>query len=277
MISISYDSSFDGFLSSIFEIYRQHLNVAEFIPDRAKEGLPANLFTQPFQIQTSLEQSQRIQRAITNAANADILRTIEIAFYSEESGVEMKIFAYLKKLFKGDDPYFARNPASLEMLPILQLAQSVRREAGNMLGMVRFSQTSDGTYFSEIEPKYDILSLIVGHFRGRFANERWAIYDSKRSYGVYYDKLCAEPIYIPDLKVVTQNTRQDLITTLWKDYYNAIAIKERENPRLLRRCLPVRYWKHLPEREPSNEGIQSYLTPSTVAKQHSLLSVTATR
>ena len=24
--------------------------------------------------------------------------------------------------------------------------------------------------------------------------------------------------------------------------------KERENPKLLRRCLPVRYWNHLPER-----------------------------
>ena len=251
MLSISYDSTFDGFLSVVFEIYRQHLEVGEIRPDRSES--PCNLFMQPFRIETSEESAERLKRAIVNYASSDILELLHVVFRSEEAGVEMKILAYLRKVFDGNDPLYAKNPTSEEMLPLYMIARSVRREAGGMLGMVRFSKMADGTYFAEIEPKYDILEMIVGHFRGRFANERWAIYDSKRSYGVFYDgqspmRTPAE-MTIPNLDAVKSATRADEMVHLWQDYYMSIAIKERENPKLMRQCLPVKYWKHLPERQ----------------------------
>lgn len=263
-LCISYDSSFDGFLSVVFEIYRQRLDVAEILPDRIP-AQPMDMFTQPFRVETSEESARRLKRAITNAAGADILNLLDIVFRSEEPGVEMMIYAYLRKLFSGVDPNYGKNPTSAEMLPLYMIAQSVRREAGDMRGMVRFAKTSDGTYFAEIEPKYDILSLLVWHFKGRFANERWAIYDSKRKYGVYYDGHSASEVYIPNLEAITADTPPDTITQLWKDYYDAISIKERENPRLLRRCLPVHYWKHLPERQ--GRRVREDL-PSAVAKKN---------
>lgn len=273
-LCISYDSSFDGFLSVVFEIYRQRLEVGDIRPDRTSEGSAADLFMQPFRVETTDESARRLKRAIVNAAGEDILGTLEVAFRSEEIGIEMKIFAYLQKLFSGLIPNYARNPATNEMLPLLKIAQCVRREAGDMLGMVRFAKTSDGTYFAEIEPKYDILSMMVGHFRGRFANERWAIYDSKRRFGVYYDGRSASEIYIPDMSAITANTPPDTITQMWKDYYDAIAIKERENPRLLRRCLPVRYWKHMVERQDRGVvGAANFAPnlPSNVAKANANL------
>lgn len=249
MLTIRYDSTFDGFLSVVFEIYRQRLDVGDICPDRTAGDAPEDLFLQPFRVETSEESSRRLKRAIVNAAGEDVLLTLKTAYHSEEPGIEMKIFAYLRRLFSGVDKKFARNPASAEMLPLYKIAGSVRHEVGDMLGMVRFSKTSDGTYFSEIEPKYDILEFIIGHFRGRFANQRWAIYDSKRKYGVYYDGHSASEVFIPNLEAVTADASPDVITRLWKEYYDAIAIKERTNPKLLRRCLPVRYWKHLPERQ----------------------------
>ena len=251
MLSISYDSSFDGFLSVVFEIYRQHLDVGEIRPDRS--SAPCNMFMQPFRIETSEEAASRLKRAIVNLASADILDLLRVVLCSEEDGVEMKILAYLRKVFDGKDSRYAKNPTSDEMLPLYMIARAVRREEGGMLGMVRFDRTADGTYFAEIEPKYNILDMMVGHFRGRFANERWAIYDSKRGFGVYYDGQCYGQgpieITIPNLQQVKAVTKADEMVQLWQDYYKSIAIKERENPKLLRRCLPVRYWKHLTERQ----------------------------
>lgn len=249
MLTIQYDSTFDGFLSVVFEIYRQRLDVGEICPDRRSEGSSTDLFMQPFRVETSQESARRLRRAIVNSAGQDILDMLDAAFRSEMPGIEMKLLAYLQRLFSGAYTGYARNPTSNEMLPLFKIAQAVRREVGGMLGMVRFSKTSDGTYFSEIEPKYDILEFMVGHFRGRFANERWAIYDSKRNFGVYYDGNAVSEVFIPSLDAITAGTPPDDITRLWKEYYDAIAIKERENPRLLRRCLPVHYWKHLPERQ----------------------------
>ena len=247
MLSISYDSTFNGFLSVVFEIYRQHLDVGEIHPDRSDS--PCNLFMQPFRIETSEESAQRLKRAISNQASPEILSTLDAAFRSEEDGIEMKILAYLRKMFLGTDPTYAKNPTSDEMLPIFMTARSVRREVGGMLGMVRFNRMPDGIYFSEIEPKYDILELLIGHFRGRFANERWVIYDSKRGFGVYYDGKNPVEMSIPNIRQVSAMNLSDNFVQLWQDYYKSIAIKERENPKLMKQCLPVRYWKHLPERQ----------------------------
>lgn len=247
MLSISYDSTFNGFLSVVFEIYRQHLDVGEIHPDRSDS--PCNLFMQPFRIETSEESAQRLKRAISNQASPEILSTLDAAFRSEEDGIEMKILAYLRKMFLGTDPTYAKNPTSDEMLPIFMTARAVRREVGGMLGMVRFNRMPDGTYFSEIEPKYDILELLIGHFRGRFANERWVIYDSKRGFGVYYDGKNPVEMSIPNIRQVSAMNSSDNFVQLWQDYYKSIAIKERENPKLMKQCLPVRYWKHLPERQ----------------------------
>ncbi len=282
MLSIQYDSTFDGFLSVVFEIYRQRLSVGAITPDRV-EGASEDMFMQPFWVETNPDSARRLKRAIVNAASQDVLYLLDTVFRSEEPGVEMKMLAFLRKLFSGVDPNYGKNATSEEMLPLYMIARSVRREAGDMRGMVRFTKLEDGTYFSEIEPKYDIVTYLTSHFRSRFANERWAIYDSKRNYGIYYDGVGVMEVSVPDIKQVTAGLPPDVMTQMWKDFYKAISIKERENPKLLRRCLPVRYWKHLPERESSpiswqesdwvNPGFsrseKSLLLPSEVAKANS--------
>jgi len=247
-IAISYDSTFDGFLSAVFEIYSQRLDVERFVPDR-ESGAVADLFQQNFRVETSEDSSMRLRRAIVNAASEDVLQLLYTAFLSEEQGIEMKILAYLRKLFLMEDPNYGKNPASLEMLPLYKIAGSVRHEAGNMLGMVRFSKWRGDFYIAKIEPKYDILLLMEPHFCNRFANQKWIIYDAKRKYALLHDRAgAAKVVTLPDEESFIRAIQSDGITHLWQDYYNTIAIKERENPKLLKRCLPVRYWKNLPER-----------------------------
>jgi probable DNA metabolism protein len=116
-----------------------------------------------------------------------------------------------------------------------------------MLGLVRFAVGPDNMLCAEIEPKYDILTLMENHFSKRFANEKWLIYDSKRDYGLFHDRTGCQVVTLPGYKSGAMDLK-DSFTDLWREFYKSIAIKERENPKLLRRCLPVRYWNHLPER-----------------------------
>lgn len=258
MLSIQYDSTFEGFLSVVFEIYRQHLEVGEIVPQRAYEtGVSRNsdLFMQPFQVETNADSARRLARAIVNRAGSDVFDLLQTAFRSEEISIEMKILAYLRKLFATESPDYAKNPASEEMLPLLKTAQAVSREMGSMLGMVRFDKAPDGLYVSEIEPKYNIVDMLTGHFRGRFPGMRWAIVDSMRGYGVYYDGKRATMVEVPNPSEISKNAPPDEFTRMWKSYYDSMAIKERLNPKLLRACLPVRYWKHLPERSQNLSGV----------------------
>lgn len=248
-ICISYDSTFDGFLSAVFEIYAQRLDVESFVPDRETDAT-SDLFQQNFRVETSEDSSMRLRRAIVNAASEDVLQLLNTAFLSEERGIEMKILAFLRKLFLLEDPNYGKNPTSPEMLPLFKIAGAVRREAGGMLGMVRFSRWQGDCYIAKIEPKYDILLLMESHFSNRFANQKWIIYDSKRKYALLHDRMGgAKVVTLPDEASFLRAVQSDGVTQLWQDYYKSIAIKERENPKLLKRCLPVRYWKNLPERQ----------------------------
>lgn len=273
-LAIHYDSTFDGFLSAVFEIYRQHLDVTSFVAERSYEtegAIPPDLFAQPFHIETSEESAKRLKRAIVNLSSKDVLSLLETCFRSETVGIEMGLLAYLRKLFAGLDPNYGRNPSSLEMIPLITIARSVRREMDNMLGMVRFNKAPDGTYIAEIEPKYDILEMIVGHFRARYPNGTWAIVDVKRGFGVYYENRRTHFVTVPDPGAISANAPPDKFTQMWKSYYDTMAIKERLNPRLLRRCLPVRYWKHLPER--SLGVTPTHQLPSAVAKDNAFASL----
>ncbi|MBO7412600.1 MAG: TIGR03915 family putative DNA repair protein [Fibrobacter sp.] len=252
MLAIHYDSSFDGFLSVVFEIYRQHLDVGDIVPVRpyaAGSAAATDLFLQPFRIETDVESARRLRRAILNAAGEDIMNLLDCAFRSEEPGVEMKIFAYLRKLFAGDNRGYARNPTSEEMLPLFTIARSVRREQGFMLGAVRFAKAPDGMYISAIEPKYNVVDMLAPHFRSRFPNGRWAIVDMVRRFGVCYEGGRTQLVSVADPEAIAGIERSDEFARMWKSYYDSMAIKERLNPELLKRCLPVRYWKHLPERQ----------------------------
>jgi len=273
-IAIHYDSTFDGFLSAVFEIYRQHLDVTSFVAERAYESegeASADLFAQPFHIETSGESARRLRRAIVNASSKDVLNLLETCFRSESAGIEMGILAYLRKLFAGLEPNYGRNPTSLEMIPLITTARSVRLEVDKMLGVVRFNKAPDGMYIAEIEPKYDILELIVGHFRARYPDGSWAIVDVKRGFGVYYENRRTHFVTVPDPSSIAANAPPDQFTQMWKSYYDTMAIQERLNPKLLRRCLPVRYWKHLPER--SLGSVSKPALPSTVAKSNAYNSI----
>jgi probable DNA metabolism protein len=115
-----------------------------------------------------------------------------------------------------------------------------------MKGFVRFQKAENDLMVAVIEPTYNIVNLLAEHFANRFPNMQWMIIDIKRGLGIHYDgreiyEVCGNAAEIPKIN--------DEFSALWKGYYKSADIKERKNPRLQRRCLPVKYWKHLTEME----------------------------
>ena len=56
------------------------------------------------------------------------------------------------------------------------------------------------------------------------------------------------PLSIKELqKLQTIEKQRDIYTDLWKEFFETIAIKERENPRCQRTHMPLHYRKHVTE------------------------------
>ena len=144
-----------------------------------------------------------------------------------------------------------------DVLELIQQARTVKREAMRMMQFVRFQQTKEGLYFCGIEPLYDVLPLVLGHFRSRFADQQWLLYDLKRNYGAFYNKKQIDEVVLTrsEINRNTGQINQDLLEesdllyqTLWKSYFQQISIKERKNLRLQRQHMPRRFWKYLIEK-----------------------------
>lgn len=114
--------------------------------------------------------------------------------------------------------------------------------------------------FAAVEPEKNALPLAIDHFKDRFADQPWLIYDIKRAYGFYYDLKEVRQVTFEEgsreghlvtgmLDESLMDKDEKLFQQLWKTYFKAICIKERLNPRKHKQDMPVRYWKHMTEKQ----------------------------
>jgi len=252
MIIYTYDGTFEGFLTCIFETYN-HKSFPVDICSRV--GEQKHLFAQKSDIQSDAQKAERVWKGIQSKLTGNNKQLVFYAFLSEEQGIEMKIYHFLRRLFS---VHFniETDFGDADVLYLTQTAQKVKKEAMRMMQFVRFQNTKEGLWFCGIEPRYDFIPLVAGHFQKRFADQKWLLYDLKRNYGILYDKARVEEVVISNKEFssitgqVNENVLQEgeeFYQKLWKSYFKHINIQERKNLRLQRQHMPRRFWKYLPE------------------------------
>ncbi len=253
MIIYSYDGSFEGLLTSVFVCYSRRSTPSHIL----KEGVQTeDLFAESVKITSDATQAGRVWRGIQQRLPGRDKQLLYYAFLSEEAGIEMKILRFVQRLFE-EGGCIVTDLGDPDVLELVQQARKVKREACRMMQFVRFQQTKEGLYFCGIEPLYDVLPLVLGHFRSRFADQQWLLYDLKRNYGALYNKKQIDEVVLTrsEINRNTGQINQDLLEesdlvyqTLWKSYFQEISIKERKNLRLQRQHMPRRFWKYLIEK-----------------------------
>ncbi len=247
-----YDGSFNGFLTAIFTAYEEKIIVSGI----QHTGLGQNgLFSETQMVFTDLSRAKRVWDGISSKSS-NAIKNIYFAFLSEQEGVEMLLYTYIQKLF-GTEKGVHLNFADEVVLKVSQLSKMVGREKHRMEAFVRFQLTRDNIFFANIEPDFNVLPLISKHFRSRYADQEWILYDVRRKYGLYYNTKTVEIIQL-DLKEVYANgihekdvftTEENNLTDLWQGYFKSTNIASRANKKLHTQHLPKRYWKYLSEKK----------------------------
>ena len=249
---LTYDGSFNGFLTAVFMVYEEKITVS----DIQRHGKVQNaLFADNERVYTNTEKAKRVWRGI-QAKNQLTLKNIYFAFLSEKKGIELILLQYIQKMFV-DKASVHIDFSDAEVLKISQLSKSVGREKHRMEAFVRFQLTKDGIFFANIAPDFNVLPLISKHFRNRYADQEWIIYDIKRKYGLYYNGTAMELISLDKAEVYTNSIRKSDrfleeeydYQTLWNNYFKSTNIKSRINKKLHTQHVPKRYWKYLSEKK----------------------------
>jgi len=253
MIIFRYDKTFDGLLTTVFDAYNR-----KTFPDLLLgSDEPEPLFTDEcYTVITQDDKAKRVWQALERKTMLITRNMLKYAWLSELAGSDGLIFRYIRKTFDTRHS-IEMNFADEDVLAMRNLAKKVDKERERLIQFVRFQKAADDIYFAPVSPALNALSLTIEHFTGRFADQKWIIYDTKRNYGYYYDlKKVVEMTLDMSQNFVEGKLNEQLIAEdeklfqdLWKGYFKSMTIKERINPKLHRQNLPVRYWKYLTEKQ----------------------------
>ncbi len=250
---VIYDNSFEGFLTAVFECYAQKITPIDICRERDFQEV---LFAEKMTIVSDEKKSDRVWKALQKKLHKRNKELPFMAFLSEDDGIEMKLYRFISRVFKSEYS-IETDFGDRDVLDLKKVERQVMREAMRMLQFVRFQKTKDDIYFSAIEPRYNVLPFTIKHFKDRFADQHWLVYDLKRDYGFYYNLKETQEVVLSDKEFsesngkLNSNILEESETTyqvLWKDYFDHINIKERKNLKLQRQHMPQRFWKFLPEK-----------------------------
>ncbi|MFP4025440.1 MAG: TIGR03915 family putative DNA repair protein [Thiohalospira sp.] len=249
-----YDQTFEGLLTAIYDVFELKINPDKIVSEKSFQD---DLFATKYRVVTDIEKFNKLWNAIKKKSSVQNCQRIFKSFLSEMQGIEMIIYDYIKLIVETD--YNVELDFSQDaVLKINNIQKKVGKESQRVLMFVRFQKTVDEIYYASFDPKYNVIPLTVNHFKNRFANQKWIIFDTRRKYGFYYDLENVREITIGKNKINFETGKVDrhvlhvsekLFQKLWKNYYDSINIKERKNLKVQMQFLPKRFWKYLPEKE----------------------------
>ena len=152
---------------------------------------------------------------------------------------ELHLYAFIRKLL-AEGPGFMRDLSDPACYPLYRAIRHMNGELEKLRGFVRFSDY-DGTLGAEIEPKNRVLPLLRGHFCQRYANEQFFIYDRTHRELLLYAGGRSCIMRMEHFQPALPGEDELYFRSLWKQFFQSVAIRERENPRCQNTFMPKRY------------------------------------
>ena len=164
---------------------------------------------------------------------------------------EMAIYRFVVRLYRDGKPLL-RRLSDEAYYPLLRAVRHLNGELEQYRGFVRFSDTG-GVLTAEIEPKNRVLPLLRGHFCQRCHDETFFIYDRTHQEALFYSGGISSILPLAAFTPVPPDEAELGYRRLWRCFYDTVAIRERENPRLRMTHMPKRYWNLLTELQSEEE------------------------
>lgn len=240
-----YDGSFEGFLCCIFDsyVYKEVLTAIYYDED----ALPTLFASRT--IQTNPEHANRVLKKVVKCSPyaAELLHK---GYLTSLPDKELHLYRMVVKLLK-EGAGFLQNFSDETAHPILSAVRHLNGEAHLLKGFVRFSELG-GILGSEIEPQNRVLPLLRAHFCSRYREETFFIYDRTHREALFYagGKAVIQPLEF--FQMAPPDETEARYRTLWKRFYDTIAIKERYNPKCRMTQMPKRYWNTMTEFQDSS-------------------------
>ncbi|MCZ4224200.1 TIGR03915 family putative DNA repair protein [Pedobacter rhodius] len=248
-----FDSSLPGLLTAVFEWFERKPGKVVL---KSVEMFQPEAFAESLTITTNTEKADRVWLGLQKKLKKEWLRKFYCSYLSEIPEAYNHLFQFTIYIFQNKMGAEA-NYGNDHVMALSKYARSVEREKHRMEAFIRFQHTADGIFYTGVDPDFNVLPLISNHFKNRYADQQWIIYDLKRKYGLHYNLTTVEEITIDftngvnskNPEAILLDNKEELYAVLWKDYFKSANIVARKNTKLHVRHVPKRYWKYLTEKQ----------------------------
>jgi probable DNA metabolism protein len=236
-----YDSTFEGFLSLIYEVYYKKLK-----PINIYKSLPNEIiFDEIQEIETNEENYKKVLEAIKTKFAKNILEKILNIFMCDSKDFEMALLEYIVLGFK--DLRQLNNINNSCVFYLNNLEKELFKNVHKMYAFIRFEELEDGSLYAKLECKFNVVYFLAKHFLKRFNNQNFIIHDINRKLAFIKinDNYSLQEVAFFEEPNKSQN--EDKFQKLWKSFFSGVTIKERINPKLQTQLVPLIYRTYMTE------------------------------
>lgn len=236
-----YDGSMAGFLCCVYEsVYKKQMPSAIVAEAIVQPSLLPQIY-----IETDIQKAERVQKSIPSKISKRALELVETVFLTclEEKELSLLHFLLLGYELGAKTPNMLGHPT---VSPLFKAEKHLHGEAHLLTGFIRFSDY-DGVLAATITPKNFVLPFLVKHFVGRYSGESFMIFDQTHKAALLYQNKKTRIVQMDHIEFPQVSPTEEKYRTLWKQFYNTIAIEARTNPKCRMTHMPKRYWENMLE------------------------------
>lgn len=237
-----YDGSFEGFLCCVFESYANRE-----IPFDIWQWATRQMSMFPsVAIRTDIARAERVHRSVKEKLGPRVYRLLTMGFLNGDEGKEIKLLRFLRLCYS-EGGQAAGMIGRSEVADVLDLQKAVENEAHLLKGFLRFEER-EGMLGSIIRPRHYVLPLLASHFRQRFPEENFVIFDENHRLALLYSDRQAKYLEFEQVCLTrTPEEHEAAYQRMWKSFYKALTIEERRNEKLMQSNCPRRFWQNMTE------------------------------
>lgn len=212
--------------------------------------LQENLLDEYIYVENNSEKAEKVVRSVVKKMGNEAMHFVQYGTLSNADDALDTIYRFMIRGFKiGHGITNAMTEPAVVRL--MEIKRNVGNEAHLFKEFLRFASVDDRVYAAHIEPKCNVVEVVGRHFVDRMPSEHFMIVDDTRALafvhpkdGEYYLQYLT-----PNELEATKKTElaRDEYSSMWKSFFDTIAIKERTNLRCQRNHMPLWMRKHAVE------------------------------